>query len=81
MLRNNADARRCSYFEFGLPVMQFKLASAQTFFGVRHAFLPTNVCGAGTRDAPLRMSAGEAKLEGEKVHVLKDVAIVTRVNT
>ena len=22
MLRNNADARRCSYFELGLPVMQ-----------------------------------------------------------
>ena len=21
MLRNNADARRCSYFELGLPVM------------------------------------------------------------
>ena len=21
MLRNNADARRCSYFEFGLPVL------------------------------------------------------------
>ena len=34
MLRNNADARRCSYFELGLPVAPFQRDSTEFFLFV-----------------------------------------------
>ena len=31
MLHNNADARRCSYFDLGLPVMLYSLPNFQVY--------------------------------------------------
>ena len=48
MLRNNADARRCSYFELGLPVGVWAIASIITLTD------ETDKCTKKPADAPIR---------------------------
>ena len=45
------------------PSLGFLEPPTQTFLGVRHTF----VRGAGTRDEPLRTSAGEARVPKSKI--------------
>ena len=45
MLRNNADVRRCLYFELGLPVIlrgRFDWAYVHYFFLLFHTFVSEN---------------------------------------
>ena len=48
MLRNNADARRCSYFELGLPVMRVEEknlpALGNSFFDILSLSPPIRPC-------------------------------------
>ena len=47
MLRNNADARRCSYFELGLPVIFIYVFQP---FEARTRANQANITGLGTID-------------------------------
>ena len=41
MLRNNADARRCSYFELGLPVLDPANFNAISDLGIKSNGIPS----------------------------------------
>ena len=66
MLRNNADARRCSYFELGLPVtglvMNFKLMFQNFIMGLHFQLLPPPITTVSRSKPNLKVLLGKQAL-------------------